>query len=152
MKKNIFTLVCAVLFSVPAFAQDINSRGDNIIGEYLSIKDGSKSKIRISKASNGTYTAQVFWVENPLDKNGNKRKDVKNPNKSLRNVDVDKIVLIKGLKYDADDKEWGDTDIYDPTGGKIYSVDIKFKDSKTLEVYGNIWGIGKTVYWTRIEE
>ena len=86
------------------------------------------------------------------DKNGNKRKDVKNPNKSLRNVDVDKIVLIKGLKYDADDKEWGDTDIYDPTGGKIYSVDIKFKDSKTLEVYGNIWGIGKTVYWTRIEK
>ena len=101
--------------------------------------------------SNGTYTAQVFWVENPLDKNGNKRKDVKNPNKSLRNVDVDKIVLIKGLKYDADDKEWGDTDIYDPTGGKIYSVDIKFKDSKTLEVYGNIWGIGKTVYWTKIK-
>ena len=140
------------MFTIPSFAQDMNSKGDNIIGEYLSIKDGKKSKIRISKASNGTYTAQVFWVENPLDKNGNKRKDVKNPNKNLRNVDVDKIVLIKGLKYDADDKEWGDTDIYDPTGGKIYSVDIEFKDSKTLEVYGNIWGIGKTVYWTRIEE
>lgn len=140
------------MFTIPSCAQDMNSKGDNIIGEYLSIKDGKKSKIRISKASNGTYTAQVFWVENPLDKNGNKRKDVKNPNKNLRNVDVDKIVLIKGLKYDADDKEWGDTDIYDPTGGKVYSVDIEFKDSKTLEVYGNIWGIGKTVYWTRIEE
>lgn len=152
MKKNFFTLLCAVMFTIPSFAQDMNSKGDNIIGEYLSIKDGKKSKIRISKASNGTYTAQVFWVENPLDKNGNKRKDVKNPNKNLRNVDVDKIVLIKGLKYDADDKEWGDTDIYDPTGGKVYSVDIEFKDSKTLEVYGNIWGIGKTVYWTRIEE
>ena len=152
MKKIFFTLLCAVMFTIPSFAQDMNSKGDNIIGEYLSIKDGKKSKIRISKASNGTYTAQVFWVENPLDKNGNKRKDVKNPNKNLRNVDVDKIVLIKGLKYDADDKEWGDTDIYDPTGGKVYSVDIEFKDSKTLEVYGNIWGIGKTVYWTRIEE
>ena len=152
MKKIFFTLLCAVMFTIPSFAQDMNSKGDNIIGEYLSIKDGKKSKIRISKASNGTYTAQVFWVENPLDKNGNKRKDEKNPNKNLRNVDVDKIVLIKGLKYDADDKEWGDTDIYDPTGGKVYSVDIEFKDSKTLEVYGNIWGIGKTVYWTRIEE
>ena len=152
MKKIFFTLLCAVMFTIPSCAQDMNSKGDNIIGEYLSIKDGKKSKIRISKASNGTYTAQVFWVENPLDKNGNKRKDVKNPNKNLRNVDVDKIVLIKGLKYDADDKEWGDTDIYDPTGGKVYSVDIEFKDSKTLEVYGNIWGIGKTVYWTRIEE
>ena len=151
MKKIIFALVCAVLFSASSFAQNMNSKGDNIIGEYLSIKDGSKSKIRIIKAKDGTYTAQVFWVENPLDKNGNKRKDVKNPDKKLRNVDVDKIVLIKGLKYDADDQEWGDTDIYDPTGGKIYSVDIEFKDAKTLKVYGNIWGIGKTVYWTKIK-
>ena len=100
MKKIIFTLIASVLFSVSAFSQDMNSKGDNIIGEYLSVKDGSKSKIRITKASNGTYTAQVFWVEKPLDKNGNKRKDVKNPDKKLRNVDVDKIVLIKGLKYE----------------------------------------------------
>ena len=151
MKKIIFTLVCSVLFALTGNAQDINSKGDNIIGEYLSIKDGSKSKIRITKAANGTYTAQVFWVEKPLDANGNKRKDLKNPYKSLRNVDVDQIVLIKGLKYDADDKEWGDTKIYDPTGGKIYSVDIEFKDAKTLKVYGNIWGIGKTVYWIKIK-
>ena len=58
----------------------------------------------------------------------------------------------KGLKYDAKGKEWTDTKIYDPGSGKIYSVDIEFKDAKTLKVYGNILGIGKTVYWTRIEE
>ena len=142
--------MCIVLFAVSSNAQNLNSNGDNIIGEYLSIKDGSRSKIRIFKERNGTYTAQVFWIENALDRNGNKRKDSKNPNANLRNVDLDKVVLIKGLKYDADDEEWTDTDIYDPTSGKIYSVDIEFKDSRTLEVYGNIWGIGKTVYWTKI--
>ena len=152
MKRIIFIMLCAVLFTMPSFAQDINSKGDNIIGEYLSIKDGSQSKIRITKAANGTYTAQVFWVEKAYDAKGNKRKDVKNPDKSLRNVDLDKVVLIKGLKYDAKDKEWTDTKIYDPGSGKIYSVDIEFKDAKTLKVYGNILGIGKTVYWTRIEE
>ena len=87
-----------------------------------------------------------------MDANGNKRKDVKNPDKSLRNVDLDKVIHVKGLKYDAKDKEWTDTKIYDPGSGKIYSVDIEFKDAKTLKVYGNILGIGKTVYWTRIEE
>ena len=143
--------MCIVLFAVSSNAQNLNSNGDNIIGEYLSIKDGSRSKIRIFKERNGTYTAQVFWIENALDRNGNKRKDSKNPNANLRNVDLDKVVLIKGLKYDADDEEWTDTDIYDPTSGKIYSVDIEFKDSRTLEVYGNIWGIGKTVYWTKIK-
>lgn len=76
---------------------------------------------------------------------------MKNKDKNLRNVDLDKVVIIKGLKYDADDKEWGDADIYDPSSGKIYDVDIEFKDAKTLEVYGNIWGIGKTVYWKKIK-
>ena len=142
--------MCALMvFSVNA--QDINSNGDNILGEYLSLKDGSKSKIRITKESDGTYTAQVFWVEKDLDANGNKRKDAKNPDKSLRNVDLDKVVLVKGLKYDAKDKEWSDTKIYDPGSGKIYSVDIEFKDAKTLKVYGNILGIGKTVYWEKIK-
>ena len=143
--------MCIVLFAVSSNAQNLNSNGDNIIGEYLSIKDGSRSKIRIFKERNGTYTAQVFWIENALDRNGNKRKDSKNPNANLRNVDLDKVVLIKGLKDDAEDEEWSDTDIFDPTSGKIYSVDIEFKDSRTLEVYGNIWGIGKTVYWTKIK-
>ncbi|MBO7301236.1 MAG: DUF2147 domain-containing protein [Bacteroidaceae bacterium] len=152
MKKIIFTLLCAMTFSLTTFAQDLNSNGDNILGEYLSIKDGGKSKIKITKEADGTYTAQVYWVERALDANGNKRKDVKNPDKSLRNVDLDKVILIKGLKYDAKDKEWTDTKIYDPGSGKIYSVDIEFKDAKTLKVYGNILGIGKTVYWTRIEE
>ena len=150
MKKIIFTIICA-LVTFASNAQDLNSNGDNILGEYLSIKDGGKSKIKITKEANGTYTAQVYWVERALDANGNKRKDVKNPDKSLRNVDLDKVILIKGLKYDAKDKEWGDTKIYDPGSGKIYSVDIEFKDAKTLKVYGNILGIGKTVYWEKIK-
>jgi uncharacterized protein (DUF2147 family) len=151
MKKIIFTIMCALMV-ISANAQNLNSKGDNIIGNYLSTKDGVKSKIKITKEANGTYKAQVYWVERALDAKGNKRKDVKNPNKSLRNVDIDKVVLIKGLKYDAKDKEWTDSKIYDPGSGKIYSVDIEFKDAKTLKVYGNILGIGKTVYWTRIEE
>ena len=151
MKRIIFTLMC-VIMALSSNAQGLNSKGDNIIGEYLSIKDGSKSKIRISKEANGTYTAQVFWVEKAYDSKGNKRKDTKNPDAKLRNVDLDKVVLIKGLKYNAKDQEWTDTKIYDPGSGKIYSVDIEFKDAKTLKVYGNIMGIGKTVYWTRLEE
>ena len=151
MKRFIIALLCSVLFAAPSFSQSMNSKGDNIIGEYLSIKDGGKSKIRVTKASDGTYTAQVFWVERALDKDGNKRKDSKNPDKSLRNVTLDNVVIIKALKYDADDQEWGDTEIYDPSSGKIYDVDIEFKDSKTLKVYGNIWGIGTTIYWTKIK-
>lgn len=151
MKKIIFTLLCGLIFSYQAQAQDLNSNGDNIIGEYLSDRGGSKSKIRVTKETDGTYTAQVYWVEKEFDENGNKRKDVKNPDKKLRNVDIDKVVLVKGLKYDAKDKEWGDADIYDPTMGRKVDVDVEFVSPTKLKLFGNILGIGKKIYWTKIK-
>ena len=72
---------CAMIAFCPTFAQGINDKADNIVGEYLTDRGGSKSKVRITKNAQGTYDAQVFWVEKPFDKDGKKRKDVKNPDK-----------------------------------------------------------------------
>lgn len=149
MKKVILTLICTMVFSLSSFAQNYNDNADNIIGEYLTDRGGSKSKVRVTKAADGTYTAQLFWVENPLDKNGNKRKDVKNPDKSLRNVDIDKVVIVKGLKYDREDKEWNGAKIYDPSKGLRVNVEAEFVEPNKLKLFGNIWGIGTTIYWTK---
>ena len=151
MKKIIFTLISAIMFAIPTFAQEINKNGDEIIGEYLTDRGGSKSKVRVTKAEDGTYTAQLFWVQNPLDKNGNKRKDVKNPDKNLRNVDIDKVVVIKGLKFDKSEGEWNGTKIYDPSKGIRVDVEAEFVDAKKLKLFGNIWGIGTTIYWTKLK-
>ncbi len=151
MKKTIFTLISAIMFAIPTFAQEINKNGDEIIGEYLTDRGGSKSKVRVTKAEDGTYTAQLFWVQNPLDKNGNKRKDVKNPDKNLRNVDIDKVVVIKGLKFDKSEGEWNGTKIYDPSKGIRVDVEAEFVDTKKLKLFGNIWGIGTTIYWTKLK-
>ena len=151
MKKTIFTLIGAIMFAIPTFAQNINKNGDEIIGEYLTDRGGSKSKVRVTKEENGTYTAQLFWVENPLDTKGNKRKDVKNPDKNLRNVDIDKVVVIKGLKFDKSEGEWNGTKIYDPSKGIRVDVEAEFVDAKKLKLFGNIWGIGTTIYWTKLK-
>ena len=105
----------------------------------------------MTKAEDVTYTAQLFWVQNPLDKNGNKRKDVKNPDKNLRNVDIDKVVVIKGLKFDKSEGEWNGTKIYDPSKGIRVDVEAEFVDAKKLKLFGNIWGIGTTIYWTKLK-
>ena len=144
-------LLCAMAFVLPSIAQGINDNADNIVGEYLTDRGGSKSKVRVTKNANGTYRAQVFWVEKPLDANGNKRKDVKNPDKSMRNVDIDQVVVVDGLKYDAKDKSWGDAKIYDPSKGIRVNVTAEFVDSKKLKLRGTILGIGTTLYWTRIK-
>jgi uncharacterized protein (DUF2147 family) len=151
IKKIIVALMCAIACIVPSYAQSKNDNADSIVGEYLTDRGGSKSKVRVFKEANGTYTAQVFWVENPLDKNGKKRKDVKNPDENLRNVDIDKVVLVKGLKYDAEDKEWSGAKIYDPTKGIKVNATAKFEKDGRLKLRGTILGIGKTLYWQKIK-
>ncbi|MGM9803725.1 MAG: DUF2147 domain-containing protein [Muribaculaceae bacterium] len=151
MKKYLIALLCAVMAVLPSVAQQINDVADNIIGEYLTDRGGSKSKVRVSKNADGTYRAQVYWVEHPLDEQGNKRKDVKNPDKSLRNVDIDKVVLVDGLKYKAKDKKWGGTKIYDPTKGIRVNASAEFVSPTKLKLRGTIMGIGATLYWTKIK-
>ena len=151
MKKFIFTLIAAIAFAMPSVSQSLNNRADDIVGEYLTDRGGSKSKVRVTKSADGSYMAQIFWIENPLDKNGNKRKDVNNPDKKLRNVDIDKVVIVKGLKYDAEEKEWNGAKIYDPSKGFRVNVEAEFVEPKKLKLFGNIWGIGTTIYWTKIK-
>ena len=50
----------SLVFAMPAFAQGINDKADNIVGEYLTDRGGSKSKVRVTKSADGTYSAQVF--------------------------------------------------------------------------------------------
>jgi uncharacterized protein (DUF2147 family) len=151
MKKFIIMFACAMVAFCPTFAQGINDKADNIVGEYLTDRGGSKSKVRITKNAQGTYDAHVFWVENPLGKDGKKRKDVKNPDKSLRNVDIDKVVIVRGLKYDAEDKDWGGAKIYDPTKGIRVNATAKFETAKKLKLRATIMGIGQTLYWEKIK-
>ena len=152
MKKLIVTLLCAITMALPTFAQNtFKSKADNIVGEYLTDRGGSKSKVRVTKAADGTYTAQLFWVENPNDANGKKRKDVKNPDKKLRNTDIDKVVIIKGLKYIKEDKMWGDTKIYDPSKGFRVNVTAEFVSANKLKLRGTVFGVGTTIYWQKLK-
>lgn len=151
MKKFFMLMLCAMMVVCPVFAQGINEKADNIVGEYLTDRGGSKSKVRITKNAQGTYDAQVFWVENPLDKEGKKRKDVKNPDKALRNVDIDKVMLVRGLKFDAEDKEWSGAKIYDPTKGIRVNATAKFESANKLKLRATILGIGQTIYWQKIK-
>lgn len=151
MRKILIMLMCMATIVCPTFAQEKSNEADAIIGEYLTDRGGSKSKVRITKNTHGTYDAQVFWVEHPYGKDGKKRKDIKNPDKSLRNVDIDKVVIVRGLKYDAEEKEWSGAKIYDPTKGMRVNATAKFESAKKLKLRATIMGIGQTLYWQKIK-
>jgi uncharacterized protein (DUF2147 family) len=148
MKRFITTLAAAVLCTLAAFAQ--NDKADNIIGKYICGTGKDAYKVDITKQSDGNYKCQIFWVADPLDENGNQALDTKNPDKSLRSVPMDRVVLFKDLKYNAEKKHWTDTKIYDPNRGIKVKVTINFDNPKTLKVRGTVLGIGETVTWNRL--
>lgn len=130
---------------------ELNGSADNIVGIYSLEHKGERSKVEISRQSDGTYTVQVIWVENCLDKNGNVRLDEKNPDKSLRSVPCDKIVIIKGLRYKPEESRWSDAKIYDPVRGIRANVRCWFDENGHLKVRGSLLGLSETVTWVKDE-
>lgn len=149
MKKFLLLLLCCFMaVSMPMMAQ---SAGDKIVGTYKVLRGGVNSKVKVIKNTNGTYKAQVIWVDNIKMPDGSTRLDVKNPDKSKRNVPANQIVLVESVSYK--DGAWTGGRIYDPTSGKSYKVTITFKDDKTLKLRGYIGveALGETMYWTKIQ-
>ena len=151
--KSVLMLLAVMLMGCSvSFAQnELNNNGDNIVGTYESTQNGDRFKTKIEKLKDGTYRAQVFWVENDKDANGNKRLDEKNPDKSLRNTPADRIVVFSGLKYDAKKKEWNGTKIYDPQRGIRAKMTASFEKDGRLKLTGSVLLISESVYWKRIQ-
>jgi len=151
--RKIVALALTLFLAIPmAFSQVRNNTADGILGDYSSTYGDDSYKVHVTKKKDGTYKAQIFWVNHPVDEKGNKVLDVKNPDKSLRTVPCDQVVLIDGLKYDASKKEWSDAKIYDPTRGIKVNVTCKFGQDGKLALRGSVMGIGQTVYWEEIKK
>jgi len=152
MKKILLTLTLFLMGTAALLAQGLNDKADNILGNWLATRGGEVSKVKVSRSADGTYMAQVYWVEVDKDKNGNKKLDRKNPDKSLRNTPCDQIVLIRGLKYNAEKKQWDGTEVYDPTKGIRAKCIVRFEDDGRLRIKGSILGISQSAYWEKLSE
>lgn len=145
MKKILTLLLLTLMCSFTAVAQ---SAADQIVGTYKVEKDGRNSKVKIFKHADG-YRAQVIWVENMKNPDGSQRTDLKNPDPAKRNTPSDRIVLVDKVTFKED--KWTNGKIYDPTSGKVYSVDMYFEKANVLTVKGKLGPFFKRVYWTKIQ-
>ena len=130
--KKVITILMLAVFAATGYAQN----ADDICGIFPSKDPFSKegSQCEIYKASDGTYEAKVVWVENPKKKN------------QLG------LVFMKGLTYNAKDKEYQNGKIQYPGKKGTYKAFIRIVDGgKTLKMRGYL-GVslfGMTVDWTR---
>ena len=136
---------------VAIFTRYAEAEADRIVGDYLVYEEGNCCKVRISREADGTYSGKVFWVENMLDpKTGEVLTDVKNPDKSLRDVPIDRIVLFSGMKYNAAKGIWDSAQIYHPVFGIKANATARFDTEGNLLIRGSVLGIGKTVSWKKL--
>ena len=147
----VITLLCCLFLPVCHAQKALNLHADDIVGTYYSEQGQDKFKVRIVKMSDATYKAQVIWVEHRVDEKGNVITDRNNPDKNLRSTPCDRIVLMKGLQYNAEKKRWDGTKIYDPQRGIRANVSCEFLSENKLKISGKVLGIGETVYWKKLE-
>jgi len=140
MKKVFYTLLF-VFSGFFLFAQS----ADAIVGTYL--KADGKSKIEFFK-SGDTYSGKIVWLQNPNDEKGNPKKDVKNPEKSLRDRTLVGLINITGLKYDGDGK-YIDGRVYRPAEGDDLKFKVKVHGDGNISVTGTKYGFSKTETWKK---
>ena len=152
MKKFIILLAIAIAFIGTTTAQNaLNINAKSIIGTYQGKQGNDLFKVNITQQNDGTFKGQIFWLEKDRDAHGNKLLDEKNPDKSLRNVPCDQIVLFSGLKYNAKHQRWDGTKIYDPQRGIKANLHVEFTKEGQLKLKGTLMGIGESVYWDKIK-
>ena len=152
MKRFLSVLLSVVAFAWAVSAQaDLNARRDNILGVYLGEQHGDVFKARITKSDDGTYMCQIFWMENDREADGSKRLDTKNPDKSLRGVPCDEVVLFSGLKYNEKKLCWDGKKIYDPQRGFKAALSAKFTEESILRLTGTVMGISGHFNWKKLE-
>jgi uncharacterized protein (DUF2147 family) len=146
MIKKVLTSLC-ILSSFYSFSQ----QGDKINGIWLT--EEKTSQVQIYRAVDGKYYGKVIW----LSAEKRNKIDDKNPNEKLRSRPVLGILIVSGLKYNAETKEWEGGTIYDPKNGSSYDSFGWFENDnyETLHLKGFVMGmrfIGRTTTWIREKE
>ena len=149
LRRSVFTIFLS--YNVTHAQEDLNLSPDNIMGEYEVLHQGEYARVRVVKDTDSTYAAQVFWIDDMYDRNGKVRLDHRNPDKSLRNLPCNQILLMKGLKYDSKRQRWGDTKLYDPTRGVCANVTCEFKEEKGLRVRMSFLCFSQTCFWKKLD-
>jgi len=155
MRRFVLT-VLMVLVVLPAVADE----GDRLLGFWMTDPEdeGGAAKVEIVK-KDGLYSGKIIWLAEPVygeDEDpqwrGKAKVDRENPDENLKKQPVIGLQIVEGFHYAGKDRWEGGT-IYDPNNGKTYRCWMKLKGD-TLKVRGYIGFslLGRTTYWTRVEE
>lgn len=152
MKIKTILLTLLLLVAGRTLMAQSTASADKILGTFYmdSPLSDDHAKVKITKASNGTYQGRIVWLDKPTNPDGSPRTDEKNPDPKLRSRTATQITLVWGLKFE--DGEWVKGTVYDPFSGKKFGVKMSLaKNGSDLSVryYKGTPAAGITRTWKR---
>ena len=82
-------------------------------------------------------------------KNG-QTKDINNDNKNSRKKPLIGMLIIKGLEYDSEEKEWINGKMYGPEKGMTFNLKVTEIRKNEIEVVGSKYLFWHTLTWKKI--
>lgn len=134
--KKLIVLAAALFAAAGVAAQD----ADRIVGIYKAVEEGKESKVEFSRRPDGTYRGQIVWLRNPNTPDGTPKLDVKNPDKSKRSGRADRVVVVDGVKYDAEKGVWNGGRVYDPTRARAIRSRCRSRTTGRCASKDRCWG------------
>jgi len=119
---------------------------NSIVGTW----ESDEKDVRMEYFQDGDhFSARLLWGNKIVEADGTtSKKDLKNPDASLRSRDIIGIVSLTGLKWTGKDYTGGK--IYDPPSGKTYNCKAWVEEDKLhLRGFLGFSMMGKTVAWHR---
>ncbi len=126
---------------------NVNAQTENeIVGTWES--DKKDVIIEIYRSGNN-YQGKYIWGKEIVEGDGKtSKKDIKNPDKSLRTRNIVGITSLTGLKWNG--KEYTDGKIYNAPSGDTYSCKVWIKNNKLyLRGYLGLSLLGQTASFQR---
>ncbi len=138
MKKSKILVVILFITSI-SYAQ----KADDIIGKY---RLPNKLDLEIIKKGD-KYFGQIIALNGFED---NKKRDIKNPDKSKKNDLLLHKIILKDLEFDEDNKEWINGSMYGPEKGMFFNLKVTKMRKKEIEVVGSKYFFWHTVVWKKL--
>lgn len=134
-------LLLTIFISTYTFAQ----QADEIIGKY---RLPNNLDVEIFK-SNGKYSGKIIAMR---DFDEGQTTDINNPEKSKRSNPLIGMVIIKNLKFDNDEKQWINGEMYGPEKGMFFNLKITEMREDEIEAVGSKYFFWKTLKWKKIRD
>lgn len=107
--------------------------------------------VQIERIGN-KYYGKLVWLDRPNNADGTPKKDVYNPDPSLRSMPFMGLRTLRDMEYKGTNI-WSGGTIYDPESGKTYDCRIVLNNSNQAEIRGymGVVILGKTVLFHRVK-